>query len=130
MAKTDVAEIDFMVDGKTHRLAPPTARIAFRINRTFGGLGRLVERAKDGDLDVYVALLRAAWPPAEKMKEDALEAFVFEHTTALYLPLCQYAWSLENGGRPPPALDEAGDDSAEDDQTAENPPKPARRTRS
>lgn len=104
MSKLDIAEIDLVIDGTTHRLAPPTPRLALAVSRKIGGLGKAFDRAIAGDLDLYMAVLREAWAEAPA-GEDALLAVVFANTPEIGVACIRYVWSLQNGGKAPPVAD-------------------------
>lgn len=99
MSKLDVAEIDLVIGGTTHRLAPPTPRLAFAVSRKVGGIGGALARVQAGDLDVYFALLREAWPDAPK-DEGALQEVIFANLVPVHRACVELVWSLQNGGRP------------------------------
>jgi len=123
MSKLDVAEIDLVIGGTTHRLAPPTPRLAFAVSRKVGGIGGALARVQAGDLDVYFALLREAWPDAPK-DEDALQEVIFANLVPVHRACVELVWSLQNGGRP------LSLDAAEEEPSAEGNAPAAAKTRS
>lgn len=123
MSKLDVAEIDLVIGGTTHRLAPPTPRLAFAVSRKVGGIGGALARVQAGDLDVYFALLREAWPDAPK-DEGALQEVIFANLVPVHRACVELVWSLQNGGRPLTL------DTAEEEASAEGNAPAAAKTRS
>jgi hypothetical protein len=109
---TKYAEITFTVDDVEYRLAPPTPRLAFQLDRRYGGTVPLYDRINAGDKNVYAELLRLLCGAVPK-SEEALQAFVYHNLLVVQIAVRRWCLCLENGGEEPKqAAEESGEPAA------------------
>lgn len=129
----DLAEIHFTVGDDRYDFTPPTAGLAFKASRLFGGVGVLADRCQAGDLDVYAAVLKLACPKAAALKEAAREAFIFANLLEVNTACTRWAIALQWGGREPhqvrDAQEQAGEAPSEETPGGNGEPGPAAESR-
>lgn len=105
MAIPEIAEISFRDSaGREVILEPPTPRAAFIISRKCKGIGTAYAQVDDGDLDTYAIVLQTTWKDCPRGVD--LQNYIFENLAQVHIACTRYLWSLQNGGRQPPSVED------------------------
>lgn len=122
MKELEVADIRivFEDDRPDVKLKPPTADIAFAINRQVGGFRNLLARIEQADLEAYFAILSNAAEIADG-DDDGLRHFIWQNPGEVHMAALNYGYALLNGGKSIEMIladREAAGESDDDDEAA------------